>query len=63
MKHIPAYTLSLSLALLASSSAFAASFQRPFPQPQTEMAEFWFLVASITLIISLGLVQYLGSRR
>ncbi|EDZ48453.1 hypothetical protein [Leisingera daeponensis] len=53
----------LSLALLAPSSAFAAAFERPIPQPQTETAEFWFLVASIALIASLCLVQYLVSRR
>ncbi len=52
-----------ALALFAPSSAFAASFERPIPQPQTEAAEFWFLAASIALIISLGLVQYLVSRR
>lgn len=54
---------SLSLALLAPSSAFAAAFERPIPQPQTETAEFWFLVGSIALVISLGFVQYLVSRR
>lgn len=53
----------LSLALLAPSGALAATFERPIPQPQTETAEFWFLVASIALIASLGLVQYLVSRR
>ncbi|UWQ73938.1 hypothetical protein [Leisingera sp. M658] len=52
-----------ALALLAPSGAFAAGFERPIPQPQTEMAEFWFLAASIALIISLGVVQYLVSRR
>ncbi|WP_264212618.1 hypothetical protein [Leisingera thetidis] len=53
----------LSLALLAPSGAFAAAFERPVPQPQTETAEFWFLAASIALIASLCLVQYLVSRR
>lgn len=57
MKHI------LSFALLAPSSAFSATFERPIPQPQTATAELWFLVASIALIASLGLVQYLVSRR
>ncbi|WP_193748254.1 hypothetical protein [Leisingera sp. ANG-M1] len=57
MKHF------LALALLAPYSAFAATFERPIPQPQTETAEIWFLAASIALIISLGLVQYLVSRR
>ncbi|WP_424980627.1 hypothetical protein [Leisingera sp. S232] len=54
---------SLSLALLAPTSAFAAAFERPIPQPQTETAEFWFLVGSIALVVSLGFVQYLVSRR
>ncbi|MBQ4826767.1 hypothetical protein J4729_19795 [Leisingera sp. HS039] len=63
MKRILAPTLSLCLPLLAPSSAFAAAFERPIPQPQTETAEFWFLVGSIALIISLGFVQYLVSRR
>jgi hypothetical protein len=53
----------LSFALLAPSSAFAATFERPIPQPQTETAELWFLVASVSLIASLGLVQFLVSRR
>ncbi|WP_019298186.1 MULTISPECIES: hypothetical protein [unclassified Leisingera] len=53
----------LALALLAPSSVFATSFERPIPQPQTETAEFWFLMGSIALIVSLGFVQYLVSRR
>jgi len=53
----------LPLAFLAPSSALAATFERPIPQPQTETAEFWFLVASVALVASLGLVQYLVSRR
>lgn len=53
------------LVLLASlpAPALAAGFERPIPQPQTESAEIWFLVASIALIASLVAVQMLVSRR
>lgn len=53
----------LILALLAPSGAYAAAFERPIPQPQTEVAEFWFLIASLALVISLGAVQYLVRRK
>lgn len=53
----------LSMILLAPSGALAAAFERPIPQPQTEVAEFWFLVASVALVLSLGVVQYLVNRR
>lgn len=41
----------------------AASFERPVPQAQTDVAEFWFLVASVALIAALVAVQMLVSRR
>lgn len=50
-------------ALVAPSGAYAAAFERPIPQPQTEVAEFWFLIASLALVCSLGVVQYLVRRR
>ncbi len=43
--------------------ALAATFERPIPQPQTEAAEFWFLVASVALVVSLAAVHFLVRRR
>ncbi|GGB06454.1 hypothetical protein [Allosediminivita pacifica] len=54
---------SLALALTLPGAALAETFDRPIPQPQTEAAEFWFLIGSIALIVSLGAVQWLVSRR
>lgn len=51
------------LATLLPLPAFAESFQRPIPLPQTEAAEVTFLIASIVLILALAAVQYLVSRR
>ncbi|RVV98268.1 hypothetical protein EKE94_04880 [Mesobaculum littorinae] len=45
------------------ATARAAGFERPIPQPQTEAAELWFLIASIALIVALAAVQWLVSRR
>lgn len=53
----------LTAAALLPAPLFAASFERPVPQAQTEVAEFWFLVASLALIASLVAVQMLVSRR
>ncbi len=53
----------LAIALTLPGAAIAESFQRPIPQPQTEMAEFWFLVASVALILSLVAVQVLVKLR
>ncbi|BBU57200.1 MULTISPECIES: hypothetical protein [Mameliella] len=47
--------------LLFPVPAFA--FDRPIPQPQTETAEFWFLVASVALIAALAAVHWLVARR
>lgn len=44
-------------------TALAEAFDRPIPQPQTEVAEFWFLVGSVALVLSLVAVQLLVSRR
>ncbi|MBY6058639.1 hypothetical protein [Leisingera daeponensis] len=49
--------------ILAPLPALAAGFERPTPQPQTETAEFWFLIASILLVAALGYVHLLVSRR
>lgn len=53
----------LALAAILPAPALAAGFDRPIPQPQTETAEFWFLVGSIALIVALAAVQWLVSRR
>ena len=53
----------LALALTLPVPAFAAGFERPIPQPQTEAAEFWFFLASIALVAALAAVQFLVSRR
>ncbi|WP_168223042.1 hypothetical protein [Oceanicola sp. D3] len=57
MKRLLALTATLPAPLAA------ASFERPIPQPQTETAEFWFLVGSVALVLSLVAVQWLVSRR
>lgn len=59
MKRILAIALTPTLPF----PAFAAGFERPIPQPQTEVAEFWFLIGSIALIIALAAVQIFVSRR
>ncbi|MEY8839704.1 hypothetical protein AB9K41_11815 [Cribrihabitans sp. XS_ASV171] len=53
----------LTLALILPAQGFAAGFDRPIPQPQTETAEFWFLVGSIALVAALAAVQIVVSRR
>lgn len=53
----------LPLLLLLPTSALAAAFERPVPQPQPVQAEVWFAVASLALILSLGAVQWLVARR
>ncbi|TMV14943.1 hypothetical protein [Arenibacterium halophilum] len=51
------------LALTLPTTALAEAFERPIPQPQTHVAEFWFLVGSVALVLSLVAVQMLVSRR
>lgn len=51
------------LATLIPAPALAAGFDRPIPQPQTDVAEFWFFVGSVALIAALVAVQMLVSRR
>ncbi|WP_370313591.1 hypothetical protein [Sagittula sp.] len=52
----------LILAALIPAPALA-EFDRPIPQPQTDVAEFWFFVGSVALIAALVAVQMLVSRR
>ena len=48
---------------LAPFSAAAESYARPIPQAQSATAEFWFLIASLSLIFALWVVHKLVSRR
>lgn len=52
-------------ALLVASpvNAIAEGYQRPIPQAQSATAEFWFLLASISLIGALFAVNWLVRRR
>lgn len=50
-------------ASVAASAAFAESFDRPIPQAQSATAEFWYVMACITLFLSLVCVHWLVSRR
>tara|TARA_R110002012_G_scaffold141607_1_gene299388 strand:+ start:1031 stop:1207 length:177 start_codon:yes stop_codon:yes gene_type:complete len=50
-------------ALTMPFQAYAASFQRPIPNPQTATAEGWFLAASVAFLLALAAVQWLVSRR
>ncbi|MCG7622183.1 hypothetical protein [Epibacterium sp. Ofav1-8] len=53
----------ICLLLVLPLPALATGFERPIPQPQTETAEFWFLVGSIALVIALAAVQFLVQRK
>lgn len=53
----------LIASILAPVHGFAAGFQRPIPNPQTATAEFWFLAASVALLLALAAVQWLVARR
>jgi hypothetical protein len=56
-------SLTLFLATLITSPVLAKSFDRPIPQAQSAMAEFWFALASLALIVALVLVQRMVARR
>ncbi|NKX75557.1 hypothetical protein [Tritonibacter mobilis] len=49
--------------VLVPFSAHAERFERPIPQPQTDVAEFWFFMASLVLLAALVCVHLLVSRR
>ncbi|WP_417743953.1 hypothetical protein [Salipiger sp.] len=53
----------LALATILPVPALAEAFDRPVPQPQTDTAEFWFLIGSIALVVALAAVQWVVSRR
>ncbi len=48
---------------LLLSAGPALAFERPIPQPQTETAEFWFLIASLVLVTALFAVHWMVNRR
>ena len=49
--------------VVAGTRLFAEGFDRPIPQAQSATAEFWYAMASITLILSMVAVQWLVSRK
>jgi hypothetical protein len=51
--------LFLLLITFAPVSALAEAYDRPIPQAQSATAEFWFLMASLTLLAALGAVGWL----
>ncbi len=54
--------LTLAIVMLPVS-ALATSYDRPLPQAQSATAEFWFALASVTLIAALYCVHRVVSRR
>lgn len=54
-------TIAVAALLLASGQA--EGFTRPIPQPQSATAEWWFLAASIGLLVALLAVHLLIRRR
>jgi len=61
MKH--ALTLATLALTCRAAPALADPFQRPIPQPQTDTAELWYLLASLALLASLYAVHRLVNRR
>lgn len=51
------------IALLTATSAIAAPFDRPIPQPQSATAEAWFLLASCMLLAALCAVHWMVNRK
>jgi len=54
--------LTLAIVMLPVS-ALATPYDRPLPQAQSATAEFWFALASVTLIAALYCVHRVVSRR
>ena len=55
--------LFLFLITFAPVSALAEAYDRPIPQAQSATAEFWFLMASLTLLVALGAVAWSVKKR
>ena len=53
----------LTAVLIFFSTPAMAAFSRPIPQAQSATAEFWYALATITLVIALYAVHRLVSRR
>ncbi|TCO68844.1 protein NnrT [Rhodovulum euryhalinum] len=53
----------LALILTLLPGAALAGYGRPVPKAQSATAEFWFLAASIALVVALAVVQRLVARR
>jgi hypothetical protein len=51
------------IATLAATPALAEAYVRPIPQAQSATAEFWYALASVTLVGAMIAVQWLVSRR
>lgn len=51
------------LMVLLPSAALSEAYKRPIPQAQSATAEFWFLLASIALVLSLWVVNWMIKRR
>ena len=49
--------------IMLASPAWAEIFDRPTPQAQSATAEFWFGVASLTLVLALYVVHRLVKRK
>lgn len=52
--------LALTIAPLAAS---AEAYNRPIPQAQSATAEYWFLIASLSMIAALFAVNWLINRK
>ena len=53
----------VTLAALIPSIAFAEAFQPPVPEVQSATAEFWYILASLSLIMALAGAHFLVKRR
>ncbi|MCE6950944.1 protein NnrT [Cereibacter sphaeroides] len=53
----------LPLLILIPGAVAAATFERPVPQAQTDVAEFWFAMASLGFVLALAAVQWMVQRR
>ena len=48
---------------LLPAQVWAEAYTRPVPQAQSATAEFWFFIASLTLVAALVSVAWLVSKR
>lgn len=48
---------------LLPAHVWAETYNRPIPQAQSATAEFWFFIASLTLVAALISVAWLVSKR